>query len=147
MTTVFWDVTTLVCVAMLAFGAQVTSSTSAEPTINYIDDQDQSEKLLGSIMGQILVVGLEKACPQVRDIMKTTNPNEITLLLADESVSTFSKQVCAGKCDLLELNNTVVACKKANGKANCFVIGAAFQNTFHILAIDASGQRLQDKCK
>jgi hypothetical protein len=147
MTSVFTNVIKVICFAMLAFSAQVTLSFSAEPIISYIDDQEQSEKVLGSNTGQILVVGLEKACPQVRDIVKTTNPDQITLLLADENLSTFSKQVCVDKCDLLELNNIVVACKKTNGQANCFVIGAAFQNTFHILAIDAYGQRLQDTCK
>ncbi len=126
---------------------QATAPVLAEATLNYVDDQDQSEKALGLIMGQILVVGLEKACPQVRDIMKTSKPDQINLLLADENVSKFSRQECIGQCDILQMNNALVACKKMNGRENCFVIGAAFQNSFHILAVDAYAKRLQDVCK
>jgi hypothetical protein len=128
-------------------GPFVGPSFSAEQTIAYVEDQDESEKALGLIMGQILVTGLEKACPQVRENMKMSPPDQITILLSDQSIAKFSNAACSGKCDMVQMNNIIASCKKLYGKPNCFIYGAGYQNKFHVLAVDAYGVKLQVTCK
>ncbi len=139
-----------VVIATLLFVPVISTAVAAETTgkaFVYVDDQDQSHRILGLGRGKVIVFGLLNACSHVRENFKTARPERIIVLLADRKLSKFSSASCVGKCDLSQMNDIIARCRQDDKIEGCVAYGAVFENKVHVLAIDGSGATLQESCK
>lgn len=125
-------------IAAAALAAQTLAAQATEV------DHDEFREIFGRTYGQYLVVGVEKACPFVRQEIAEADPEALTMLFTDETAERFYSGTCGWSCSLFAEFWLTLRCQWATGQRDCQPLAAFHQGRVYDLSIDPSGATVYD---
>lgn len=108
------------------------------------DEAADLKRIFGFEHHQNLIIGIEKACPFVREQMQSAPRSDLTLLMTDEGANGFHAGACDGECTLEETQRLLSACMAETGLGFCWPFAALNEGRLFDLSIDPTGAKLAD---
>lgn len=132
-----------VCSALVVLCAIVTSSVGRAEDESLTAARDIFD---GPQFGLMIVLGIEKLCPHLKQHLQSEDPNQRIVLMTDENATAFHSEACVGRCDLVQANNILSRCQHDTKIKSCKFYGALYKERFYNLTFNPLGSDLHILC-